>query len=127
VHSSMLSLERLQALGTLADRIAKPDPALYISSLVEALMGQPDKRMTGAVRHLSKGHGYIAGDDGVNYYLHWTAMRPDSIDFRQLRVRERVSFATMPNMKKEVTPRAVDVYVLPVLQYETEANHTNGG
>ena len=115
----------LNALQAGQDHMAKPDQALYISSFPEAVM--PERRMTGAVRHLSKGHGYIAGDDGVNYYLHWTAMRPDSIDFRQLRVRERVSFSTMPNMKKEVTPRAVDVYVLPVLTYETENQHSNGG
>lgn len=71
-----------------------------------------NQRMTGAVRHLAKGHGYIAGDDGVNYYLHWTAMRPDSTDFRQLRVRERVNFSVVPNAKKEATPRAIDVYVV---------------
>src|SRR5262245_21692554 len=69
-------------------------------------------RMTGAVRVLKQGHGFIAGDDGNNYYLHWTAMRPDTLDFRQLRERERLNFAVVPNPRKDAVPRAVDVYVI---------------
>lgn len=79
-----------------------------------------ERRMTGAVRTLKKGHGFIAGDDGVNYYLHWTAMRPDTTDFRQLRERERLDFGIRPNPEKPDIPRAIDAYVITA---KTEANH----
>lgn len=75
--------------------------------------------MAGAIRALKKGHGYIAGDDGRNYYLHWSAMRPTAKDFRQLALRERVNFEVVANAKKESTPRAIDVFVIQIEQEST--------
>lgn len=82
-----------------------------------------ERRMTGAVRTLKKGHGFIAGDDGVNYYLHWTAMRPDSIDFRKLRERERLDFSIRPNPEKPDIPRAVDAFVINIDSTSNEEIH----
>src|SRR5262245_40010549 len=88
-----------------------------------------DHRMTGAVRVLKQGHGFIAGDDGNNYYLHWTAMRPDTIDFRNLRERERLDFKVVPNPRKDTVPRAVDVFVISadVVEGKTERGESGRG
>lgn len=51
----------------------------------------PD-RLLGKVRKLKEGYGFIAGDDGRDYFFHWTAMMQNSADFRSLRVLDRVSF-----------------------------------
>lgn len=69
-------------------------------------------RMTGSIRTLSKGFGFIAGDDGLNYYFHWSGMSADSKDFRDLQLRERVDFSVAPNFKKAEAPRAVDIRVV---------------
>jgi cold shock CspA family protein len=69
--------------------------------------------MTGAIRSLGKGFGFIAGDDGRNYYFHWSGLAWNSKDFRELVVRERVSFGVTENSKKSDCPRAIDIMVLP--------------
>lgn len=74
-------------------------------------------RMAGAIRSLNKGYGFIAGDDGENYYLHWSAMRDDSKDFRELRLRERINFEVKPPVaardgKQPSGKRAVDAFII---------------
>lgn len=49
-------------------------------------------QLTGSVRKLKDGYGFIAGDDGHDYFFHWSAMKIGAKDFRELQVRERVSF-----------------------------------
>lgn len=67
-------------------------------------------RMTGAVRKLSKdGYGFIAADDGQDYFFHWSACDVSSKDFRALIVRERVSFVLTSSPKG---PRAIQVRVI---------------
>lgn len=78
------------------------------------------KRMTGALRTLKRGHGFIAGDDGRNYYIHWSGMRPETKDFRDLKERERLDFSVVPNAVKPDVPRAVDVFVIPHEQEQQE-------
>lgn len=46
----------------------------------------------GGIRKLKDGYGFIAGDDGHDYYFHWSGMDMNAKDFRELKVRERVQF-----------------------------------
>lgn len=50
------------------------------------------KKTTGSIRALKVGYGFIAGDDGVDYFFHWSSMLPTTKNFRNLVVQERVSF-----------------------------------
>lgn len=46
--------------------------------------------MRGKVRKLKEGFGFIAGDDGRDYFFHWTAMQKTSTNFRELALLDRV-------------------------------------
>ena len=48
--------------------------------------------LTGAIRALKGTFGFIAGDDGTDYFFHWSAMHPDGKNFRDLILQERVEF-----------------------------------
>lgn len=52
-----------------------------------------------------KGFGFIAGDDGREYFFHRSGLEP-SLDFDQLAGGESVSFVIEPNPKG---PRATGV------------------
>ena len=67
------------------------------------------KRQTGSIRKLKEGYGFIAGDDGENYFFHWSAMELTSKDFRDLSVRERVSYHIISG---PAGPRAIMVRVI---------------
>jgi cold shock CspA family protein len=67
-------------------------------------------RLQGAIRKLKKTYGFIAGDDGLDYFLHWSAMHPEEKDFRELRERERVEFDTVTG--KDGKLRAVDIRMI---------------
>ena len=67
------------------------------------------RRNTGAVRNLKGGFGFIAGDDGRDYFFHWSAMEKTTKNFRELVVQERVSFSVE---KSERGPRAVLIRVI---------------
>jgi len=56
-------------------------------------------RLTGSVRRLKEGFGFIAGDDGTDYFFHWSAMEKTSKNFRELEVQDRVSFSIVPGPK----------------------------
>ena len=49
-------------------------------------------KITGAIRKLKDHFGFIAGDDGSDYFFHWSAMEKTGKDFRDLVERERVEF-----------------------------------
>jgi CspA family cold shock protein len=68
-------------------------------------------RLTGAIRKLkgNKGYGFIAGDDGTDYFFHWSAMRRDSKGYRELQIQDRVEFS--PLVIKDKGPRAVEILV----------------
>jgi cold shock CspA family protein len=57
-----------------------------------ALAAPPTTRTTGSIRKLLSTYGFIAGDDGIDYFLHWSGMDRRSIDFRRLAIQQRVSF-----------------------------------
>jgi cold shock protein len=69
----------------------------------------PPPRLTGAVRKLKDHYGFIAGDDGVDYFFHWSAMNRQSKNFRDLAVQDRVSFEIV---KVDSKARAVNIFVV---------------
>lgn len=66
-------------------------------------------RLTGAIRRLLKGYGFIAGDDGTDYYFHWSAMEMTGKNFKELAIQERVSFLRAEGPKGI---RAVNIRVI---------------
>lgn len=90
-------------------------------------MKNQKERMSGAIRSLDKGYGFIAGDDGINYYLHWSAMRFGELDFRELKVRMRVDFEIVSAERatggKRPGPRAVDVVLISSFDEDIPADH----
>lgn len=70
-------------------------------------------RITGAIRKLKEGYGFIAGDDGKDYFFHWSAMERTGKNFRDLAVQERVEFSIVEvHEHGETKWRAVQVRVL---------------
>ncbi len=76
-------------------------------------MSPPDpkggRRLTGRVRywHETKKFGRIAGDDGLEYFAHWTEVA----NARRLRIGDEVTFRATD---KGRGPRAIEVRVLEV-------------
>jgi cold shock CspA family protein len=70
-------------------------------------------RITGSIRKLLGSYGFIAGDDGIDYFLHWSGMSPQSINFRRLVLQQRVSFVAVLGSDQHGTKswRAVRVIV----------------
>jgi cold shock protein len=68
-----------------------------------------ETRKSGSIRKLKQGYGFIAADDGQNYFFHWTAMEATSKDFRDLVERERVDFIVI---ESDRGPRAIQVRVI---------------
>lgn len=86
----------------LRPRKAQPMPT-------ETITESKPTRLTGSIRALKAGFGFIAADDGEDYFFHWSAMDPDSKDFRMLSLRERVSFKVE---QSDRGARAVEVVVI---------------
>jgi CspA family cold shock protein len=72
-------------------------------------VSENNTRITGAVRKLKKGYGFIAGDDGHDYFFHWSAMLKDTKNFRELEVQDRVAFSRVDTKDG---PRAVMIRVV---------------
>lgn len=73
----------------------------------------PQEMQRGAVRKLKTGYGFIAGDDGNDYFFHWTAMLRTSKDFTDLAIRERVEFTPLFfNESGEQKRRAIEICVI---------------
>jgi len=68
----------------------------------------PPRKENGVVRKLKDGFGFIAGNDGKDYFFHWSAMQKTTKDFRQLEVGDRVEFLCLD---AEKGPRAIEVRV----------------
>jgi Cold shock proteins len=72
-----------------------------------------NSRITGAIRKLKEGYGFIAGDDGKDYFFHWSAMERTGKNFRDLAIQERVEFNVVEiHGSSETKWRAVGVRVL---------------
>jgi len=70
-----------------------------------------DETLSGIVKKIREGYGFITGEDGKDYFLHWTSIAKESPkDFRQLEVGDKVEFKWK---LAEKGPRALDVMVLP--------------
>lgn len=67
-------------------------------------------RLTGAIRGLKNSYGFIAGDDGRDYFFHWSAMEATSKNFRELKMQERVEF--LPFKNTDDRWRAVEIRVI---------------
>lgn len=50
--------------------------------------------LIGTIRHLlyDRGFGFIEGEDGYDYFFHWTAVNRKCKQFRNLHEGEKVSF-----------------------------------
>lgn len=66
------------------------------------------QRQNGVVRKLREGYGFIAGNDGVDYFLHWTQMVKGGKTFRELSLEDRVEFTPS---RADKGPRALEVRV----------------
>lgn len=76
----------------------------------EVLPSQQTSRMQGAVRRLKDGYGFIAGDDGTDYFFHWTGMEATGPNFKELSVLQRVEYNLVAGGPRG--PRAICVRVL---------------
>jgi cold shock CspA family protein len=64
--------------------------------------------MNGTFRKMKDGFGFIAGEDGIDYFFHWQGLSKFTKQFRYCQENEKVTFEV------EVTergPRAVNVKV----------------
>jgi cold shock CspA family protein len=68
------------------------------------------KQVDGVVRKMKEGYGFIAGYDGIDYFMHWTAMSKGERSFRDLIIGDRVKFEALVVPNKG--PRAVEVVVV---------------
>lgn len=71
-------------------------------------MANDNSESTGVVRKIRDGYGFVAGNDGTDYFLHWTAMVKEGPTFRDLKVGDRVAFQIYVAPKG---PRAIEVRV----------------
>ena len=64
--------------------------------------------MEGTIRKLKNGYGFVAGQDGIDYFFHWQMLSKFTIQFRYLKENQKVTF------EPEYTdrgPRAKDIKV----------------
>lgn len=51
-----------------------------------------DKRLRGKICRLNKGFGFIEGEDGRDYFFHWSELDKFSKQFRNLHEQDLVEF-----------------------------------
>lgn len=64
--------------------------------------------MNGELRKLKDGYGFIAGDDGIDYFFHWSGLSKFTKQFRYCKEGEKVEFDVQVS---ERGPRAVGIKV----------------
>jgi len=64
--------------------------------------------MTGEFRKLKHDYGFIAGEDGIDYFFHWSGLSKFTKQFRYCREAEKVEFDVEIS---ERGPRAVNIKV----------------
>jgi len=64
-------------------------------------MVDSNSRLRGRIRRIKKGFGWIAGDDGIDYFFHGTAMKKSSPrQFIDLKEQDRLEFTPIkPELK----------------------------
>ena len=75
----------------------------------------PPGELMGRVKKIRESYGFIAGDDGRDYFFHWASVKKHSQkDFRQLEMRDRVSFIPQPPRDENANgPRGIEVMYFP--------------
>lgn len=88
---------------TISDALEKiyPEPEVVraMDTVSPGARESDGPRLTGAVRKLKtdKGYGFIAGDDGTDYFFHWSAVSPgEPKGLREMIIQERVDFIAKP-------------------------------
>jgi cold shock CspA family protein len=76
----------------------------------EPLPSAMTQRYQGAIRRLKEGYGFVACDDGHDYFFHWTAMEATGPGFKDLTLLQRVEFNLALGGPKG--PRAICMRVL---------------
>ena len=75
----------------------------------------PRNAIMGRVKKVRESFGFIAGDDGQDYFFHWASVQKRSArDFRELELRDRVSFIPQPPRNEEARgPRGIEILYIP--------------
>ena len=64
--------------------------------------------MNGELRKLKDGYGFIAGNDGIDYFFHWTGLSKFTKQFRYCKEGEKVEFEVQISDRG---PRAVSIKI----------------
>lgn len=67
--------------------------------------------MRGKVRKLKEGFGFISGDDGRDYFFHWTALQRTTKAFNDLQVLDRVEGSVIEPSENR-GPRMIEIRVI---------------
>jgi cold shock CspA family protein len=86
-----------------------------VPSPFNPVMTQTPTRVYGRIRRIKQAFGFIAGDDGVDYFFHRYGFRKDSPkQFSECKEQDRLEFTPCqppadPTNSKEKGPRAIEV------------------
>jgi len=73
-------------------------------------MSNNGEMKSGTIKRLREGYGFIVGEDGKDYFIHWSSIAKESPkDFRELEIGDKVEFRGTEGAKGL---RAIDVMVL---------------
>ena len=75
----------------------------------------PRESIMGRIKKLKESFGFIAGDDGQDYFFHWASIQKRSErEFRELELRDRVSFIPQPPRDTEARGmRGIEILYIP--------------
>lgn len=68
-------------------------------------------KIRGKVRKLMQGFGFIAGDDGRDYFFHWTALQQTTKAFPELKILDRVEGSIIEGTGDK-GPRLIEILVI---------------
>ena len=89
------------------------DPAANnaASNTVDPSRQEAKPRIRGRIRRIKQGFGFVAGDDGNDYFFHRFGFRKDSIkQFHEVAEQDRLEFT--PCQPDAKGPRAIEVIYL---------------
>ena len=64
--------------------------------------------MNGTFRKLKDGYGFVAGEDGIDYFFHWSNLSKFTKQFRYCQENEKVTFDVAISDRG---PRAINIKV----------------
>ena len=67
--------------------------------------------MRGKVRKLKEGFGFISGDNGRDYFFHWTALQRTTKSFQTLEILDRVEGSVIEGEVGK-GPRMIEIRVI---------------